>query len=648
MPILPRFTAVASSLAIAFGGVALALGSAPQPAAATGFAVSTKLPASASALLKTNYAIPSGAVYVSPTGTDSTSSGSASAPYKTINYALMQVKDGGTVVARGGVYREGATGYSTGGTNYIVRLNSGKGVNNVTLQAYPGETVWMDGTVPVTNWTKASTTDYKVAWSTPSYCAGQYYSRNFTSQTTSGPCSYSDAIGGTSSLGDPQMVFVNGSEIKEVASLSKLTSNTFFYDWSARVMHLGFNPAGKTVEVTKYPQALAMLKATNFSIKGIGIRRYATNQYGNATTGALLLNNGSNVTLENVAITQNAGTGLMVWNTNKLTIRSSTISSNGANGMNFAGSQQKLATDSSVRDDLTIEYSRFDSNNTDSYSMNCTYSCNAAGVKMAGIVGANIRYSTFNYNGGGRGSGVWCDLACSNVNIYGNKMVGNARHGIVYEVSDKGVIASNLIAYNGWSSPPDGGGIGIMAGSANTRIYNNTITDNKQGVFLYDDKRYPGDSSGYGSRVGPSSVNDQLVNNIIATSSTDTSTLLRVGGADGSGNTTGEQVVSKVDYNTYVKPDSVTFATWVSTPSKGTEVYKTIAALRSAKGKETNGDLSSGTASTVLTAPSTGDFSVKASSLASGTSTSLPSDIAALFGVSASETYNRGVITLGA
>jgi len=642
-----KVTTVATSLAVAIGGVALSLGSTPQPAAAATLAASSKLPTSTSVVLKTSYTIPSGAVYVSTTGTDTTSSGGASAPYRTINYALMQVKDGGTVVVRGGVYREGAAGYSTGGTNYIVRLNSGKGLANVALQAYPGETVWMDGSVPVTNWTKVSSTDYKVAWSTPSLCGGSYYSRSYSSQTASGPCSYGDAIGGTASLGDPQMVFVDSSEIKEVASLGALTSKTFFYDWSARVIHLGFNPAGKTVEVTKYAQALAMLKATNFAMKGIGIRHYASNQYGNATSGALLLNNGSGILLENVAITQNAGNGILVWNTNRLTIRSSVVSANGANGMNFAGSQQKLATDSTVKDDLSVEYSRFDNNNADSFGVNCTYSCSAAGVKMAGIVGATFRYSTFNYNGGGRASGVWCDLACTKVNIYGNKMIGNARHGIVYEVSDTGVIASNVVAYNGWGSNTNGGGVGIMVGSANTRIYNNTVIDNKVGVFLYDDSRYPGDSSGYGARVGPSSVNIQLVNNVIATSSTSSGVLLRVGGASGTANTTAEKALANVDYNSYAKPDSVQFVTW-GNAGQTTAVYKTIADFRSAKGKESHGDLTAGTAATLLNSPATGDYTVKAAGPAASTGTILPSDIAALVGVAAGTTQNRGAITLGA
>lgn len=610
------------------------------------FPVSDKLPSSAADTIKSTFPVPAGAIFVSPNGSNS-ASGTAAAPYKTLGHALTKVAKNGTVVLRAGTYREGASGHNTGGTNYVVNLSG------VTIQSYPGESVWLDGTEIVGGWSRVSANNYKVAWSTPTLCAGKYYSRHYASQTSTGPCSYDDAIGGESSLGNPQMVFVDGTEIKEVNSASKLTAGTFFYDWSARTLHLGFDPTGKTVEVTKHSQALALFKPVNVRIKGIGFRRYASNQYLNATNGALLLNQGSNVLLENVAMTQNAGSGLLVWNVNKLTIRSSWVSGNGANGMNVAGSAaQKRAGNSSVRDDLTIEYSRLDRNNADSYSINCTYSCSASGVKIAGLVGGDIRYSTFSYNGGERASGFWCDLDCSDVNIYGNMAVGNARHGILYEVSSEGVIASNQVVDNGWGSSAHGGGYGIMVGSATTRIYNNTIIDNKQGVFLYDDDRSRGSKTGFDADgVGPDSVNISMVNNIIASGRSSSSVLIRVTGGKSTiaTNTTAEKALGRIDHNSYAKPDSVQFINWRSNSDKATTVYSTVAALRSAKGSalEPNGGLQSGNGLMYLTSPGTGDYSVKPGSAAYRTAAAIPSDIAAMLGVSVAAGRDRGIIHLG-
>ena len=620
-----KLTALTASIFMLATGLCLTQAA---PAQAEVVPVSSLQPSSLEITLKTNYAVPAGALFVSPTGSDA-NAGTQAAPFKTVNFAITKVKSGGTLVVRGGVYREGAAGYSTGGTKYVIQPT------NITIQAYPGETPWLDGTEVVSTWTKASATDYKVAWSTPDYCAGSFYTRNFASQAATGPCSYSDAIGGNASLGDPQMVFVNGTELKEVASAAQLTADTFYYDWSAREIHLGSNPAGKNVEVTRYPQALALFKASNVTIKGIGIRRYASNQYDNATGAALLLNAGAKVTLERVAITGNAGGGLLSWNTNQLTVRSSWLSGNGANGMNFAGSAQKVAAAPSTRDDLVVEYSRLDRNNADSYSVNCSFACTSAGFKGSGVVGATMRYNTFNYNDGRRGSGVWFDLDSREAMIYGNKVVGNARNGIVYEVSNKGVIASNLVQDNGWNSAV-AGGYGIMMGSANTQVINNTIANNRQSIHLYDDSRSPAAGSGYNAnRVGPNSVNVSLVNNIITTTQWGTYVLVVTGGNSSvAGNTSADQVISTMDYNSYAIPTAnVRLVTWRAHEGQASSVYQTLSALQSAKAKEAHSDLTS--ASTL-----------SAASLPKGAP--LPADVAKLLGRPSGAVLPRGLITLGA
>src|SRR5688500_5717275 len=51
------------------------------------------------------YAIPSGARYVSPSGNDA-NAGTAAAPYRTVGKAVSATASGGTIVLRGGTYRE--------------------------------------------------------------------------------------------------------------------------------------------------------------------------------------------------------------------------------------------------------------------------------------------------------------------------------------------------------------------------------------------------------------------------------------------------------------------------------------------------------------------------------------------------------------
>lgn len=636
-----------TALTMALGGVAFATVTA-QVGDAAPFKTPSSLPDSPSATLSTNYAVPSGALFVATNGSDS-NPGTLGAPFQSLAKAMKSVKAGGTIVVRGGVYRQGAssaTGYNTGGTYYFTNIPSG-----VTIQAYPGEKPWFDGSQQVTQWTKVSSDHYQVSWSTPDFCAQQYYTRNPTSQTSSGPCSYPDSIGSGASLGDPQMVFRNGSQLKQVGSLSEMTSaSTFYYDWANRVLHIKFDPSGSTVEVSRFAQAMGLIRPTNFSLKGIGFRRYASNQMHNATAGALLFNKGTNVLVENVAVTDSAGTGLQAWQTSNLTLRRAVLVGNGANGFNYDGDWAARGGFRSPADNVVIEYSRLDANNADRYGVNCTVSCGAAGVKLTGTSGIIARYSSFSDNEGGRGSGLWCDLGCYGLTAYGNVFDGNDRHGLVYEISDTAVIASNLITNNGWNSPAYGGGYGIYAGSARVRMYNNTLVNNNRAVGIYDDDRSPSSNTGgfAAARIGANTVGVEFVNNIVSGGDAGSGRQLAVNGGNlsYSGNTTATQAISLMASNSYHKPATggpKYWMTWTEKAGATTQVFTSLSSFQSNKGMESNSQQSTASTNPYLVAPGSGDFS--SAGTARGSGRALPSDIAALFGSGVYQS-NRGVITL--
>lgn len=618
------------------------LATSATPAAAAGLNVSSKQPWSSNLPPIGAAAAPSTASYVSTTGSDS-NPGTAAAPYRTLANALSKVKAGGAIVMRGGVYREGAGGYATGGTKYYSRLSG------VTIQAAVGETVWLDGTEVVANWTAAASGRWSTSWSTPTLCAGEYYNTPYASSTSQ--CNTPDAIRGQTTLGDPQMLFRDGVELKEVASLAQVTADTFYYDWAAKTMHIGFNPAGRTVEITKQAQALAFYQPTNLNLRNIGIRRFASNSRGNATGAALLLNGGTNVNLDGVVVRNNAGAGILSWATRNLKLSRTIVSYNGANGMNFAGSQPKLATDPSVRDDVVIEYSLIERNNADAFSVQCQTGCSAAGVKMVEAVGVTVRYSSINNNGGGQASGWWCDLNCVDAKVYGNRFVGNALHAIIYEASDKAIIASNIISVNGWGSNMYGGGYALMIGSPNVSIWNNTITNNKMGVFLYDDPRSPGSNIGVdASRVGPNTVNIDFVNNIVTTNTTSSRQLMLVTGGSSTvaGNTPGAQVVREIDYNSYAQPASNQFFIWRMWSDKAVNVYSNIAGVQAAWGatRDAHGQLLTTAVNPYLTNPDKDDYTLKAGGAAQA-GKPLPANVASMLGLSAGASVPRGAFTQG-
>ena len=81
--------------------------------------------------IKANYAVPNANVaWVSPNGDDNKGNGSESAPYKSFGRAVTKIGDGGTVVAKSGIYRE---------PHFFVTKK------NVTMQAAPNAEVWLKG-----------------------------------------------------------------------------------------------------------------------------------------------------------------------------------------------------------------------------------------------------------------------------------------------------------------------------------------------------------------------------------------------------------------------------------------------------------------------------------------------------------------------
>ena len=109
--------------------------------------------------------MPAGAVFVATTGDDGTGDGSQAAPFQTLSRALQSTPSGGTVVMRGGTY------HATTIAGHSV---------NATVQPYPGEAVWFDGSVPVTGWTQNGNVWVHNGWTatfdhSASYTSGSEY-----------------------------------------------------------------------------------------------------------------------------------------------------------------------------------------------------------------------------------------------------------------------------------------------------------------------------------------------------------------------------------------------------------------------------------------------------------------------------------------
>lgn len=574
----------------------------------------------------TDYAIPSGAIFMAPDGNDA-NAGTKAAPVKSIRRAVSLAPEGGTIVMRGGEHR---TWYSnSAGTAYDIVAKS------LTIQAYPHEKPWFNGADIVTNWTSTGSNRWTVPWSTPSFCDGKYYNFSPTAQNTNntGPCSHADMIRDPNypMAGDPQMVFVNGVNLRQVATVAAVTANTFHYDWTNRVLTIGTNPNGKTVEVSARPVAMVLGNNKNYTLRGIGVHHYASNEYNNLTGGAVYIGGNKSV-IENVVFSHNAGTALTLSTPRPGSrITNSVFAFNGAIGLGANGSSR-----ANTRNDMVVENSVFNSNNYEYFGLNCDLSCAAGNIKLAHMVGFTIRDNVIENALGARAMGVWCDLDCRDAKIVRNLVRNNGQHGIFYEVSSSGIIASNLLVNNMDK--------GIMIASATTKVYNNTIIVNQalsaraQGIMTYDDGRYPGNPVD----VGPNTSGVEIVNNVL--SGPKGVLMLATDGA-GANTTKAADYFTKIDHNAYHHNPGEKIFNWYNANPNSGKYFTSVAEFRAHTNFDQQGLDFAGGADPFFTNAAGGDFSARRGSAIQGSGSPLPADVAQAVGVTAGTTVSRGALS---
>ena len=392
---------------------------------------------------KAAYPVPSGAVFVSPSGSDQ-GQGTQASPYRTLTRAVNAARAGSTVVVRGGSYHES------------VMMGRDK---PLTVQAYPNEAVWLDGSSEVTGFTPSGSTWVKTGWTT-NFDSSPTFSRGAPDGTAVGWQFLNPKY---PMAAHPDQVWIDGKVQTQVGKLSQVGPGTFFVDNGAQRLYVGSDPSGRTVKASTIQLGLTVL-SKNTVIRGIGIRRYAPSV---PDMGAVRLFGADGSTLENVVITESSTNGLTLGlATTNATVHLNKVTSS-RNGLMGIGVNRANG--------LLVERSLIEDNNTERFNM----APSAGGFKLSNSLNVTIRGNRFSNN---YGTGLWFDNSCVGVIVSDNDFVGNASNGLTVELAARVKVVNNLVQDN------TAGGV-LVLDSNKVDLWNNSITGSKLPVRISDGPR---------------------------------------------------------------------------------------------------------------------------------------------------------------
>jgi len=203
-------------------------------------------------------------------------------------------------------------------------------------------------------------------------------------------------------------------------------------------------------------------------IRGLVVEHYNNKLQTGAITGS---EGGKNWVVEDCEVRYNHGIGIKAYIGWK--VLDNYVHHNNQMGLGGSGS------------DILVQGNEIAFNN---YNKEVRPSWEAGGAKWVLTKNLVVRgnYSHDNY-----GPGLWTDIGNVNVLYEDNRVENNFQAGIKHEISYTAVIRNNTLKGNGFGSPNnvEGGGILIM-NSPNVEVYGNTVVGNYAGIGAVQHDRY--------------------------------------------------------------------------------------------------------------------------------------------------------------
>lgn len=530
------------------------------------------------------YPVPPGSLVVSPWGHD-TASGSVEQPLRTVGAAIQKATRGGTIVMRSGRYHE------------TVIVPPGR---PLTIQPYPGEHAWFDGSRVVSGWT-AEPGAWRVPW-TVKFDRSPTYFRGKPDNTAE----FWRFVSKEHPLAAyPEMLWLDGVEQKQVGSRADVRPGAFFVDDVRSALVIGTDPTGRVVEASALQTAVS-LRAPGTILRGIGVRRY-----GSAVPDqGVITSYFPSMTIDNVVV-EDSGTGGIGMFAEGCTIRGSTIRRSG-----------QVAIQAGHADRLTIDHVLIESANDEVFNSAPA----AGGIKLTSSRGITFTNSRIVNT---KGHAFWADESVYDMRIVGNDVVGSTGNGIYLEISAKGVVADNYIT----------GTYGDAISLRNTSqidVWNNTMRSRGRALDISQDYRKASNlaEAGHDTRrplpdpTTPWIFGDIRVRNNIMEGGGDALILFGVQSFDHEYNASDRNITS--NGNVYSWPAANSPRWLIAWSRVGTDplVFTDLGAFRASQGQEGTGFLRKG--SSVF--DSAGHIDATIESRSASIAEPLPSGLSALVG----------------
>jgi hypothetical protein len=421
----------------------------------------------------------------------------------------------------------------------------------------------------------------------------------------------------------PDMVFVDGTALRQVAARADVVPGTFYVDTGANRLFIGNNPAGRTVEASTLIDALAFKNSPRSQLLGIGVRRFATP----ISKKAAVRGYSDDVMFENNWFVDNALVGLSVIG-RSARVEHNTMQRNG-----------QLGFHAHYADGLLLAGNVIGGNNVEHF----VAAQSAGGAKITASRQVVVEANRVEDN---LGNGVWIDVSAMYVKVLYNYLARNDRNGVMYELSAFGLIASNIAVDN------DENGVYVLE-SNDVQVWNNTLLRNKRDIFVLEGSRtnqdlsYPGHDNRFpvpNPEVPWSIQRVTIRNNVLSDVNTGGTGLLVVD--DSTHQRTAEQMQVTADYDAYHRSKATApkfVSVWSRWPA-GKLTSTTFAGFVNSTGQEAHGFAADNVANPYVADEAAFVFHMPAGA-AAGKGLPLPADVATALHVAAGARISPGVLS---